>query len=233
MVRRLLCVAVGMVVGLALFAAPVTAKSAATTKIWFKLDDHEVTAGDEVTSTVLVLTRGRILWWPLSNAPLTVSVDGVAVGGATTNVLGLARVSVLATEAGEHTMQVSYAGDADHKPAQRSQGFTVLPGDGPPPPGVPDPPVLDTVESGAMLPGLNYLQWLVPVPDNGSPITGYRVYRRQANEPSFSFLLAKGPAAFSADDVHVTAGVTYVYVVTAVNAVGESAWSNEVAMTAL
>jgi hypothetical protein len=229
MARRLLSVAVGMVVGLALIAAPATAKSAAVTKIWFKLDDHEVTAGDEVTSTVLVLTKGRILWWPLGGAELIVSVDGVKVGTATTNFLGLARVSAPATVEGEHTMEVAYAGDADHKAARRSQGFTVLPG-GPPLEGVPDAPFLDPVVSEAVMPGLNYLQWVAPG-DNGSMITGYRVYRRTAGEP-LEFLLAKGPAAFSADDTHVTSGTTYFYVVTAVNAVGESGPSNEVAITA-
>jgi fibronectin type 3 domain-containing protein len=72
----------------------------------------------------------------------------------------------------------------------------------------------------------------VPVADNGSPITGYRVYRRTAGE-QFSLLLTKGSAAFSADDVHVVSGQTYVYVVTAVNGVGESSMSNEVAITAI
>jgi len=228
MARRLLCVAVGMAVGLALIAAPATAKSAAVTKIWFKLDDHEVAEGDEVVSTVLVLTRGRIFWWPLGGVELTVSVDGVKVGSATTNILGLARVSAPATVEGEHTMEVSYAGDADHKAAKRSQGFTVLPGKAPPLEGVPDAPAL--VGEAPVL-GLNYLQWVVPA-DNGSPITGYRVYRGTTSG-QLSFLFAKGPAAFSADDVQVNSGTMYFYVVTAVNDVGESAWSNEVAITAL
>jgi fibronectin type 3 domain-containing protein len=83
-----------------------------------------------------------------------------------------------------------------------------------------------------MAPGLIYLQWVVPVADNGSPVTGYRVYRRTAGE-QFSLLVTKGAASFSADDVQVTSGQTYVYAVTAVNAVGESSMSNEVAITAI
>ena len=79
-------------------------------------------------------------------------------------------------------------------------------------------------------PGLNYIEWTVPA-NGGSAITGYRIYRslESGNE---QFLLSKGPLAFSADDVHVVAGTTYYYVVTAVNANGESVWSNEVAVTA-
>ncbi len=231
MARKLLCVAVGAAVGLALLAGPVSAGSASATKILFKLDDHEVTSGDAVTGKLLVLTKGKFLWWPLPNAELTVSVDGVKVGTVKTNFLGFAKVSAPTSAVGQHTMEVSYAGDGTHQPARRSQGFTVIPGTAPPV-GAPDAPVLDTVESGAMAPGLNYLQWVVPVADNGSAITEYRVYRRTGGEP-FSLLLTKGPAAFSADDVHVTSGQTYHYVVTAVNAVGESAMSNEVAITAM
>ena len=65
----------------------------------------------------------------------------------------------------------------------------------------------------------------------GPPITGYKVYRSLESGKE-QFLLNKGPFAFSADDVHVVAGTTYYYVVTAVNANGESVWSNEVAVTA-
>lgn len=231
MARKMMCAAVGVAVGLALLAAPVSAGSASATKILFKLDEQEVTAGDDVAGRLLVLTKGRFVWWPLPNAELTVSVDGVQVGTVRTNVIGFAKVSALATVVGEHTMEVSYSGDATHQPAERSQGFTVTPGSAPPV-GAPDAPVLDTVESGAMAPGLNYLQWVVPVADNGSPITGYRVYRRTPGEP-FSLLLTKGSAAFSADDVQVISGQTYVYVVTAVNAVGESGVSSAITITAI
>jgi len=83
----------------------------------------------------------------------------------------------------------------------------------------------------APAPGLNYLEWTIPV-DNGSEITGYNVYRRAPGD-TMDFLLHKGASAFSADDIHVTSGVTYAYVVTAVNAIGESVWSNEVSVTAI
>jgi hypothetical protein len=100
----------------------------------------------------------------------------------------------------------------------------------PPPTGqAPDAPVIYLFEAPA--PGLNYLEWTIPV-DNGSEITGYNVYRRVPGG-TMDFLLHKGASAFSADDIHVTSGVTYAYVVTAVNAIGESAWSNEVSLTAI
>jgi fibronectin type 3 domain-containing protein len=44
--------------------------------------------------------------------------------------------------------------------------------------------------------------------------------------------LSKGATAFSAVDIHVTPGVTYYYVVTALSTAGESPWSNEVVVTA-
>jgi fibronectin type III domain protein len=101
----------------------------------------------------------------------------------------------------------------------------------PPPVGqAPDAPVIYLYETPAAG-GLNYLEWTVPA-DNGSEITGYNVYRR-APGGTMDFLLHKGPQAFSADDTHITSGVTYAYVVTAVNAVGESVWSNEVSLTAI
>lgn len=100
----------------------------------------------------------------------------------------------------------------------------------PPPTGqAPEAPVIYMFEAPA--PGLNYLEWTIPV-DNGSEITGYNVYRR-APGGTMDFLLHKGASAFSADDTHVTSGVTYAYVVTAVNAIGESVWSNEVSVTAI
>ncbi len=100
----------------------------------------------------------------------------------------------------------------------------------PPPTGqAPDAPVIYLFEAPA--PGLNYLEWTTPV-DNGSEITGYNVYRRVPGG-TMDFLLHKGASAFSADDIHVTSGVTYAYVVTAVNAIGESMWSNEVSLTAI
>jgi hypothetical protein len=97
------------------------------------------------------------------------------------------------------------------------------------PPGVPDAPFIYIAEAPA--PGLVYLEWIVPA-DNGSPITGDVVYRGTASGVE-EFLLTRGPLAASADDLTAIAGSTYDYVVTAVNANGESVWSNEVVVTAV
>ena len=96
--------------------------------------------------------------------------------------------------------------------------------------GRPDAPTIYLAES---VPGTGfiYLEWTVPA-DGGSPITGYKVYRSLESGKE-TFLLSKGPSAIpSADDLHAVAGTTYFYVVTAVNANGESVWSNEVVVAA-
>jgi hypothetical protein len=69
------------------------------------------------------------------------------------------------------------------------------------------------------------LTWSVPS-DGGSPITGYNVYRGDGS--GTETLLVSGVTDVWYDDASGTVGTTYSYVVSAVNAVGESAWSNEV-----
>jgi fibronectin type 3 domain-containing protein len=77
-------------------------------------------------------------------------------------------------------------------------------------------------------PGLVYLEWQAPA---NTTVTGFRVYRG-THSGGETFLLSKGATAFSAVDIHVTPGVTYYYVVTALSTAGESPWSNEVVVTA-
>src|SRR5437016_1749395 len=73
------------------------------------------------------------------------------------------------------------------------------------------------------------LTWHAPSSDGGSPITGYRIYRRTGSG-SYS-LIATVPAGLTYADTGVTNGVTYVYQVSATNAVGEAPRSNEVSVT--
>ncbi len=73
------------------------------------------------------------------------------------------------------------------------------------------------------------LTWNAPMSNGGFTITEYKIYRNGA-------LLATVPATVPAtqlwyNDTNVSAGVTYTYYVTAVNAVGESPKSNEVQAT--
>lgn len=243
MSRRWLSATVGVAVGLALVAAPAAAASAPVTKITLGLYANEVPAGTDLVAGVQVTTRSDKDWTGLPGASIVVSVDGVDLGTVVTDGTGEAEFSYPMTVIGEHTVKVTFEGDAAHKKAQRAHGFTVTPAldpppdppppdpppEPPPPPaGVPDAPVL-TGEAPA--PGLIYLEWTIPA-DGGSAITGYRVYRGTSSGTE-TFRLSKGPSAFSADDFNITIGTTYYYVVTALNANGESVWSNEVVVTAV
>ncbi len=69
------------------------------------------------------------------------------------------------------------------------------------------------------------LSWTVPS-NGGSAITGYNVYRGATS--GGETLLASAGTATSYNDTSVTNGITYYYQISAVNAVGESARSNEV-----
>ena len=62
--------------------------------------------------------------------------------------------------------------------------------------------------------------------DGGSPITGYRVYRGTGSGHE-TLLDSVGPTA-AYDDTTVVPGTKYFYKTTALNAMGESAKSNEV-----
>jgi fibronectin type 3 domain-containing protein len=65
--------------------------------------------------------------------------------------------------------------------------------------------------------------------DNGSAITGYNIYRGTAS--GSTTLVASIGTNTTFSDLTVTNNVTYYYNVTAVNAIGEGASSNEVSAT--
>jgi hypothetical protein len=235
LLRKVLSVAVCTVLGLTLFTIPAAAKSAPVTKLKFKLDAHEVTAGTPVTGGVYAWSRDGSVWEPIEGAELTVKVDGVEVGTLFTDTDGYAAVSYLAVE-GEHVMKIVFAGDGLHKRAQRAQGFTVTPGDpvlepapepapAPAPAAVaPDPPVLTGSSPSA---ALAHLGWTVPVSDGGSAITSYNVYRGDVSGEE-TLLTSVSATSLGFDDTGVFSRQILYYVVTAVNAAGESVWSNEV-----
>ena len=101
---------------------------------------------------------------------------------------------------------------------------TTTPPTGPPP----DPPGIVLLQSP--LSGYVYLQWSVPA-DNGSEIIRYNIYRGLTSNGE-TFLRSRSVEFDFADDFDVIPGVTYYYVVTAVNANGESAWSTEASVIA-
>ena len=73
------------------------------------------------------------------------------------------------------------------------------------------------------------LTWQAPASNGGSAITGYNVYRGTAS--GAETLLAGNMSGTSYTDSAVTGGTQYFYKVTAVNANGESADSNEASAT--
>ena len=83
--------------------------------------------------------------------------------------------------------------------------------------------------SGSAGDGVVHLSWSAPA-DNGSPITGYELYRSTSTGTETA-LASIDATATSYDDAAVSNGTTYDYELTAHNAVGESARSNEVAAT--
>jgi predicted phage tail protein len=75
------------------------------------------------------------------------------------------------------------------------------------------------------------LTWQVLVSDNGSPITGYEIYRGTA--PGAETFIATTGNVTSYLDSNVTGGQTYYYQVRAVNGAGEGPRSTEVHVVAM
>jgi hypothetical protein len=73
----------------------------------------------------------------------------------------------------------------------------------------------------------NVLSWSAP-DDHGSPITGYKLYRRLAGASAFDLLATLPASQLGYTDSAIGGGQSYVYRLTAVNSVGESSPSNEV-----
>src|SRR5262249_36695956 len=69
------------------------------------------------------------------------------------------------------------------------------------------------------------LTWAAPASDGGSAITGYKLYRSTSSGTETLLTTLGNVTSFT--DTSLTNGVTYFYKVTAVNAIGEGASSNE------
>ncbi len=94
-------------------------------------------------------------------------------------------------------------------------------------PTAPGPPTLTSAKAGS---GGIGLIWTAPASDGGSALTGFRVYRATGN--GSATLLADLGRVDSYTDAAITAGTTYRYQVSAVNAVGEGPLSNVLSATA-
>jgi hypothetical protein len=120
--------ALTLLAGSALAAKPPWAgggSKPAVTKMKFKLADHSVAAGEDVTGSVLLTTGRGKAREPMDGAELTMLVDHVEVGTLITGPDGRADVLFAGAAAGGHVMKLVFAGDANHKRAKRAQGFEV------------------------------------------------------------------------------------------------------------
>jgi predicted phage tail protein len=225
-VRRLAVAAIGALMVLSL-ALPATAKSAPVTKIRFKLDVHHITLGQSLTGTSTVWTHDGHAWVPLVSAVVSIRVRAVEVGTATTDANGVAAISYTPTTVGGGALKVFYEGDDLHKGAHRAQGFEVA--ESAIPVTAPDAPVVSaTAGTGSIL-----LSWAAP-PDGGSAITGYSIYRGNVSGGEGTVPYTSVSASTTTfTDTGLTTGDTWYYVVTAVNAFGESLPSTEVSATVL
>ncbi|MGH2455594.1 MAG: S8 family serine peptidase [Candidatus Limnocylindria bacterium] len=89
-----------------------------------------------------------------------------------------------------------------------------------------EPPSAPTL-LGAPADGAAALSWTEPGDDGGSPVTGYRVYRRVgAGTETLRATTSAGETFWV--DFGLTNGTSYTYRVTALNAAGEGAYSNAV-----
>ncbi|MFW9915708.1 MAG: NosD domain-containing protein [Candidatus Thorarchaeota archaeon] len=70
------------------------------------------------------------------------------------------------------------------------------------------------------------LTWTAPTADGGSAITGYHIYRSTSSGAGYAQIGSSSARTFS--DTTVSNGITYFYVVRAINAIGESPASNEI-----
>ncbi len=91
---------------------------------------------------------------------------------------------------------------------------------------IPGPPLGVSVQTGDRQ---IELTWLAPIDDGGSAITHYTIYRATTPNDE-AFLVAVG-SGLSYTDTGVTNGVTYYYIVSASNSLGEGPMSSEVSGT--
>ena len=129
MLKRTIAVAAACAVVLAAAVVPALAKKPSgklsSTKLAFKLDDHSVDSGSNVTGEArLTTTKGKSKT-PIAGATLTVTLDGADTGTVVTDANGVAAIVITAPADGEHNVKVSYAGDATRRKAQAAQGFSV------------------------------------------------------------------------------------------------------------
>lgn len=96
-----------------------------STRMKFKLEDHQLALGEAAIGEVTLQTRVGKSWTPLEGASLGVTMGDTSCGSVITDAEGKATATCTADANGEYVMKVRYAGDDTHKKAQRAQGFSV------------------------------------------------------------------------------------------------------------
>jgi titin len=115
------------------------------------------------------------------------------------------------TNGQEYTYQISAGNSVGWGPNTTSMTATPL---APPmPPGVPTR--FHVVEGDGQV----ILNWTAPSQSGSSPLTGYKLYR--SNTYGSTYILIAVPSGLTYTDAGLTNGQTYLYKVSAVNAVGE------------
>ena len=100
------------------------------------------------------------------------------------------------------------------------------------PPTVPDPPSVGSSYNSQINNQVN-LNWQVPINDGCSPIMGYNIYRSTTSDSGYQLLKNVPNDTFSYTDTlkNVVIGQEYFYVITALNNIGESGFSNQINIT--
>jgi fibronectin type 3 domain-containing protein len=93
---------------------------------------------------------------------------------------------------------------------------------------VPEPPELLEAAAGDTV---VEIVWARTQFDGGSAVTGYRIYRSDIEHERTLVATVNAGPPFSYRDIDAANGIEYRYVVTALNTVGESGTSNEIAAT--
>ncbi len=154
----------------------------------------------------------------LAQAPITIYLDGSAIGTTTTDGAGNWRFTLPVLAAGAHSVAVTVSDVAGNVSAL-SATLALTMGSGSL--SVPGAPSLSAMAGN----GSVTLNWNVPT-DGGPAVTSYDVYR--GTSPGAETLLGSTTATTDTDS-SASNGTTYYYEVSALNAVGQGPLSTEVA----
>src|SRR6266540_1789969 len=147
-------------------------------------------------------------------------LDGVTKATDTTSPYSLTWDST-AVANGLHTFSAVATDLAGNATTSTSVSFTVANG-APPPPTVPGAPTLNSATAGNASVSL---AWSAPASNGGSAVTSYKLYRGTSSGGETLLTTLGNVTSFT--DTPAANGTTYFYVVSALNAVGESVKSNE------